>query len=112
VDFCRVEIEQRSYEPERNQFTWDSPELKILYRILDWCERRSVDVFFQQMWGNVDWNAFPEFRGDPVKRVHSGPHSMDDFADGLAALVKHLRGRLQPLELDQPRRLRWPVADD
>ena len=90
LDFCRVEVEQRIYEPERNQFTWDSPEMKILYRILDWCERRHVDVFFQQMWGNVDWNAFPEFRGDPVKRVHSGPYSMDDFADGLAALVKHL----------------------
>ncbi len=90
LDFCRVEVEQRIYEPERNQFTWDSPEMKVLYRILDWCERRHVDVFFQQMWGNVDWNAFPEFRGDPVKRVHSGPYSMDDFADGLAALMKHL----------------------
>jgi hypothetical protein len=90
LDFCRVEVEQRIYEPERNQFTWDSPEMKILYRILDWCERRHVDVFFQQMWGNVDWNAFPEFRGDPVKRVHSGPYSMDDFANGLAALMKHL----------------------
>ena len=47
LDFCRVEVEQRIYEPERNQFTWDSPEMKILYRILDWCERRHVDVFFQ-----------------------------------------------------------------
>jgi hypothetical protein len=42
------------------------------------------------MWGNVDWNAFPEFRGDPVKRVHSGPRSLDDFAEGLAALIHHL----------------------
>jgi hypothetical protein len=90
LDFCRVEVEQRSYEPERNQFTWDSPEMKILYRILDWCERRHADVFFQQMWANVDWNAFPEFRGDPVKRVHSGPNSMDDFAEGFSSLVKHL----------------------
>jgi hypothetical protein len=32
-----------------------------------------VNVFFQQMWGNVDWNAF-RF-GDPVTRVHSGPYS-------------------------------------
>lgn len=29
LDFCRVEVEQRSYEPERNQFTWDSPDMKI-----------------------------------------------------------------------------------
>jgi hypothetical protein len=89
-DFCRVEVEQRIYEPERNQFTWDSPEMRILYRILDWCERRHVDVFFQQMWGNVAWNAFPEFRGDPVKLVHSGPCSLDDYAGGLAALMQHL----------------------
>jgi hypothetical protein len=90
LDFCRVELEQRIYEPEQRQFTWDSPEMRILYRILDWCERRQVDVFLQQMWGNVDWNAWPEFRGDPVKRVHSGPYSMDAFADGLAALMDHL----------------------
>jgi hypothetical protein len=64
--------------------------MRILYRILDWCERRRADVFLQQMWGNVDWNAFPEFQGDPVKRVHSGPRSIDDFAEGLAALVNHL----------------------
>ncbi len=90
LDFCRVELEQRIYEPERGKFTWESEEMRILYRILDFCERRKVDVFLQQMWGNVDWNAFPEFQGDPVKRVHSGPRSMDDFATGLAALVEHL----------------------
>ena len=90
LDFCRVELEQRIYEPERNRFTWDSSEMRILYRILDWCERRQADVFLQQMWGNVDWNAFPEFQGDPVKRVHSGPRSMEDFANGLAALANHL----------------------
>jgi len=90
LDFCRVELEQRIYEPERTQFTWNSPEMQILYRVLDWCERRHADVFLQQMWGNVAWNAFPEFRGDPVKRVHSGPYSLDDFAESLAALVKHL----------------------
>ena len=54
--------------------------MRILYRILDWCERNHADVFLQQMWGNVDWNAFPEFHDDPVKRAHSGPRSMDDFA--------------------------------
>ena len=90
LDFCRVELEQRIFEPERGQFTWDSPEMRILYRILDWCEPRHVDVFLQQMWGNVDWNAWPEFRGDAVKRVHSGPYSMAEFANGLATLMEHL----------------------
>lgn len=57
----------------------------ILYRILDWCERRHVDVFPQEMWGNVDWNAWPEFRGDGVKRVHSGPNSIPELPCGDAA---------------------------
>jgi len=90
MDWCRVEVEQRMYEPERGRFDFDNPEMRILYRILDWCQRRQVDVFFQQMWGNVAWNTFPQWRDDPVGRVHSGPLSMDDFAEGLAALIEHL----------------------
>jgi hypothetical protein len=90
LDFVRVELEQRMFEPKEGLFTWDSPEMQILYRILDWCQTRHADVFLQCMWGNVDWNSFPQFRGDPVKRVHSGPYAMADFADGLAALMKHL----------------------
>jgi alpha-galactosidase len=90
LDFIRVEVEQRMWQPERDRFTWDTAEMRILYRILDWCERCRADVFFQVMWGNVDWNAFPEFRGDAVKRVHSGPRDMQAFADSVAALLKHL----------------------
>jgi len=90
MDWCRVELEQRMYEPQRGQFDWDNAEMRILHRILDWCQRRDVDVFLQQMWGNVEWNTFPEWQGDPVRRVHSGPASMDDFATGLATLVEYL----------------------
>ena len=90
LDWNRVELEQRIYEPERGQFTWDSAEMKILYRILDWNEKNHTDVFLQQMWGNVKWNTFPEWRDDPVWRVHSGPLSVEDFAEGLATLVEHL----------------------
>lgn len=90
LDWNRVELEQRIYEPERGQFSWDNPEMRILYRILDWCERNKADVFLQQMWGNVRWNTFPQWRDDPVARVHSGPQSLEDFGEGLAALVEHL----------------------
>ncbi len=90
LDWNRVELEQRIYEPERGRFSWDNPEMRILYRILDWCERNQADVFLQQMWGNVRWNTFPEWRDDPVARVHSGPVSMEDFGEGLATLVDHL----------------------
>jgi len=90
LDWNRVELEQRIYEPERGQFTWDGPEMRILYRILDWCEKNKADVFLQQMWGNVKWNTFPQWRDDPIRRVHSGPLSLEDFGEGLAALVEHL----------------------
>jgi hypothetical protein len=90
LDFCRVELEQRMYEPEKGKFNWEGREMRALYRILDWSESRGVDVFLQQMWGNVDWNSYPEFRGDPIKRVHGAPLSMGDFAEGLATLAGHL----------------------
>ena len=48
LDWNRVEIEQRIYEPERGHFTFDSPEMRILYRILDWNQQHGADVFFQQ----------------------------------------------------------------
>jgi len=90
LDWNRVEIEQRVYEPERGKFTLDSPEMRILYRILDWNQNSGADVFFQQMWCNAEWLAYPEFRDDPVGRVHSAPTDMDAFADGLATLMEHL----------------------
>lgn len=90
MDWYRVELSQRMYEPERGQFDWDNAEMRNLYRILDWCQRRKADVFLQQMWANVAWNAFPQWRDDPVLRLQSGPASMEDFAQGLATLAEHL----------------------
>jgi len=90
LDWCRVEFEQRMYEPQRNQYDWDNPEMRVLYRILDWCERRHCDVFLTQMWSNVRWNAFPEYRDDAAGRIHSGPASLDDFVEGLTHMVEHL----------------------
>jgi hypothetical protein len=90
LDWNRVEIEQRSYEPERGKFTFDSPEMRILYRILDWNQQNGADVFFQQMWCNVAWLAYPEYRDDPVGRVHSAPVDLEAFAEGLATLMEHL----------------------
>ncbi len=90
LDWCRVEFDQRMYEPERNRYTWNSPEMRILYRILDWCERRHCDVFLTQMWSNVRWNAFPEYRDDAAGRIHSGPASLEDFVEGLTRVIEHL----------------------
>ena len=90
LDWNRVEVEQRIYEPQRGRFTFDGPEMRILYRILDWNQKRGADVFFQQMWCNAAWLAYPEYRDDPVGRVHSAPADLEAFADGLASLMEHL----------------------
>jgi len=90
LDWCRVEFEQRMYEPERNHYDWDNPEMRVLYRILDWCERRHCEVFLTQMWSNTRWNAFPEYRDDTAGRIHSGPASLDDFVEGLTRMIEHL----------------------
>jgi hypothetical protein len=90
LDWCRVELEQRVYEPARGQFSWDNGEMRTLYRILDWAERRGVDVFLQQMWGDVAWNAYPGMADDPVRTLRSAPRSIPDWANGIGELVDHL----------------------
>jgi hypothetical protein len=45
LDFLRVELDQRMYEPQRNRFDWDNEEMKVLFRILDWCQENDADVF-------------------------------------------------------------------
>ncbi|MBK7259414.1 MAG: cellulase family glycosylhydrolase [Ignavibacteriae bacterium] len=83
--FLRVELEARMYEPARNIFDWNNEEMGALYRILDHAEASGVNVFLQQMWSNVGWNAYPG-----VQPLLSAPRSVDDFAEGLAALMEHL----------------------
>jgi len=85
MDFMRIELEQRMYEPRREVFSWDNDEMKALYRILDYCERNKVDVFLTQMWGSVMWNSY-----EGVAPVQSAPKNMADFAKGLGTLVEYL----------------------
>jgi hypothetical protein len=85
LNFIRVEIDQRMYEPERNQFDWENDEMQALYQILDWCEANGADVFLQQMWGHVEWNALPG-----VHPLLSAPKNLDDFASGIATLIEYL----------------------
>jgi hypothetical protein len=85
LNFIRVELSQRMYEPDKNKFDWDNEEMAALFRILDWCEINHADVFLQQMWGHVDWNAYPG-----VHPLLSAPRSLEDFADGIATLIEYL----------------------
>lgn len=88
MDWVRVEVSRRMYEPDRRVFDWENAEMQTLYRILDWCTSRGVDVFLTEMWGAVEWNAFPD-----IHPLMSAPRSVDDFAFGLGELVEHLTAR-------------------
>ena len=90
MGFCRVELEQRMYQPQRNRFTFEGYEMRILYRILDWCEAHHTDVFLQQMWSNVRWNAHDALLGSPNSVLKSSPKDLEAFSDGIVALLHHL----------------------
>jgi hypothetical protein len=90
MDWCRVELEQRVYEPGKREFSWDNQEMQVLYRVLDWAERRGVDVFLTQMWANVAWNTFDANAHDPVGVLRSGPKDLNEWAFGLGEFMEHL----------------------
>jgi hypothetical protein len=112
MDWCRMEIEQRMYEPGKRVFDWDNAEMQVMYRVLDWAERKGVDIFLQQMWSNVTWNAYPGNAEDPVRRLRSAPYSLPEWAFGLGELLDHLT-RVKKYTC-----IRWvsidnePVSDD
>ncbi len=85
LNFIRVELSQHMYEPERNLFDWYNDEMLALYKILDWCENNRADVFLQQMWRHVEWNAYPG-----VHPLLSAPFSIEEFANGIAVLLDFL----------------------
>jgi hypothetical protein len=85
LDWIRVEVSARMYEPEREKYDWHNEEMLALYKILDWAETNKADVFLQQMWSNVKWNAYPG-----VQPLLSAPKSLYDFANGLATFAEYL----------------------
>ena len=56
LNFVRVELSQRMYEPEKKQFDWNSEEMLALYNILDWAQATTVDVCLQQMGMAAEWH--------------------------------------------------------
>ena len=93
LKFIRLEMDWRQFEPHKGEFTWDSPEMKIVDRICQWAQRRNADVMLQCMWLNVGWLAFPEFAGDPALEIASAPVDLDAFAQGWVALIREFRQR-------------------
>ncbi len=85
MDWLRVEISQQMYQPSAEHFEWDNDEMQALYHILDWAEASGADVFLQQMYTGVEWNAYPG-----VHPMLSAPRDLKPYAEGVAALLDHL----------------------
>jgi hypothetical protein len=85
MNFVRVELSQRMYEPKRQQFDWENEEMQALYHILDWAQTNDVDVFLQQMWMGVDWNSI-----HGIHPLISAPRDLDAFVNGIATMVQYL----------------------
>ena len=85
MNFIRVELSQRMYEPEQGKFDWENEEMQALYLILDWCQQNDADVFLQQMWGYVEWNSYPG-----VHPLLSAPKDLNEFAHGITTLLEYL----------------------
>ena len=90
LKFIRAEMDWRQWQPQKGQFTWDSPEMRILDRILSWAQRHGSDVMLQCMWLNVDWMAFPEYRHDPALVQASAPFDLEGLAQGWVTLLREL----------------------
>ncbi len=85
MNFVRVELSQRMYEPERHQFDWKNEEMQALFNILDWAQENDVDVFLQQMWMNVEWNAL-----QGIHPLISAPKDLNDYANSIATFIEYL----------------------
>lgn len=92
LKFIRAEMDWRQWQPQPGQFTWGSPEMEVLDRILRWAQRHGSDVLLQSMWANVAWLAFPEYRNDPALTQVSAPADLDAFAAGWVRLLQELIG--------------------
>ncbi len=90
LKFIRAEIDWKCWLPQRGEPIWDSPEMRILDRILDWAQNHGSDVMLQCMWPDVDWLAFPEYRDDLALRQVSAPSNLPAFAQSWVLLLQKL----------------------
>jgi hypothetical protein len=90
MDWCRVGIQFKMFEPGKNKFTFDNYDMKVLYKYLDYCQSRNIDVFLQNYWNNAAWLVPDSIRKNPVRLIRCAPTDINAFTDGLIKLLKHL----------------------
>ncbi|MBB6635906.1 chitobiase/beta-hexosaminidase C-terminal domain-containing protein [Cohnella thailandensis] len=76
-------------EPEKGVYTWESPEMKGLYKYLDAFKEAGTEIELNFGWKNGsavhDWFTFPG-----VSQAESAPADLDAFAASASALLEEL----------------------
>jgi len=90
MDYTRLNVEHRMFEPEKGRYSFDNREMRILYKYLDYFEKNGVTVQLQEMYPNVKWLAHNSLQGNDVDIIKSGPSDIEAWSDGMIALLKHL----------------------
>lgn len=90
MDYTRLNLEHRVFEPEKGKLSFDNREMQVLYKQLDYFEKKGTIVQLQEMYPNVKWLAHKELQSNAVDIVKSGPADLEAWSDGIIALLKHL----------------------
>ncbi len=83
MDYTRLSVEHRVFEPEKGQYSFDNREMKVLYRYLDYFQKNGVTVQLQEMYPNAKWLAHKELQGNALGIIKSGPADIDAWSDGV-----------------------------
>jgi len=90
MDYTRLNIEHRMFEPAKSKYSFDNLEMQVLYKQLDYFEKNNVIVHLQEMYPNAKWLAHKELQNDALGIIKSGPADLEAWSDGIIALLKHL----------------------
>jgi len=90
MDYTRLNLEHRMFEPEKGNYSFDNREMLVLYKYLDYFEKNGVTVQLQEMYPNVKWLAHPSLQSNDVDIIKSGPYDIEAWSNGMIALLKYL----------------------
>lgn len=80
LPIVRIMMQAKWCYKGNNQFDWDTPEMKSLYRHLDLCQARGISVIL------TDWGVEPQWLQAPDIRDVGDPK----YAEVIGAYMKHL----------------------
>jgi hypothetical protein len=90
IDYTRLNLEHRMFQPEKGKLSFDNREMQVLYKQLDYFEKKGVIVQLQEMYPNAKWLAHKELQSTSVGIIKSGPADLEAWSDGIVALLRHL----------------------